>query len=127
MGTLHPSVSCQFSQESLDAASGTLYLSPRDQADGIRGPKLVSWNGGTGFACVRAPFRRTGGTNSGGTSGLCDGSFSIDWNAFVAANPSTLGAPFIGGETVWAQCWFRDPGAPGTTSFSDALRFLVFP
>lgn len=101
-------------------AQGTIFY-------GIRGPKTSVWNNGSGFAfvCVQAPYRRMGASNSGGTPGSCDGTFTIDWNAFVAANPGTFGDPFLPGETVWAQCWFRDPGNPGNTSFSDALRFTV--
>ena len=52
---------------------------------------------------------------------------AVDWNAYVASTPGALGTPFAGGETVWAQAWFRDPGAPKTTNLSDALRFDVCP
>ena len=65
--------------------------------------------------------------NSGGTLGACDGLMSIDWNAYIAGNPLAVGVPFAGGETVYAQAWFRDPPAPKTTSLSDALQFMVQP
>jgi hypothetical protein len=52
---------------------------------------------------------------------------SIDWNAYIASHPSALGQPFAGGETVWAQAWFRDPPAPKTTNLSDGLVFVVGP
>jgi hypothetical protein len=65
--------------------------------------------------------------NSGGTSGLCDGAFALDWNVYVATHAAALGAPFAGGETVCAQGWFRDPPAPKTTNFSNGLQFSVLP
>jgi hypothetical protein len=73
------------------------------------------------------PTQRTAAQLSGGTAGACDGALSIDWNAYLAANPGALGAPFVGGETVWSQAWFRDPPASKTTNLSDGLRFTVCP
>jgi hypothetical protein len=68
-----------------------------------------------------------GTQTSGGTLNACDGTLSIDWNAFIAANPTSLGCPYSGGETVWAQGWFRDPPSPKTTNLSNALQFTVQP
>jgi hypothetical protein len=65
--------------------------------------------------------------NSGGSPGMCDGLIAEDWNAFLAANSGALGQPFTGGETVWAQGWFRDPPAQKTTSLSNGLIFTVAP
>jgi hypothetical protein len=62
--------------------------------------------------------------NSGGRAGACDGVLSEDWNLYVATHPRALGQPFTGGETVWAQGWFRDPPAAKT---SDGLVFSVLP
>jgi hypothetical protein len=52
---------------------------------------------------------------------------SVDWNAFIATNPGALGNPFLAGQAVYAQGWFRDPPAPKTTSLSNALKFTVCP
>jgi len=83
--------------------------------------------GGTSFLCVKTPTQRTGAQSSGGTPGVCDGAFSVDWLAFLAANPAAEGAPFSAGTTVNAQAWFRDPPAPKTTNLSDGLEFVTLP
>jgi hypothetical protein len=83
--------------------------------------------GSTSFLCVKSPTQRTPTQNSGGTINTCNGSFSIDWNAYIANTAGALGTPFVGGETVYAQGWFRDPPAPKTTNLSNALQFLVCP
>ena len=77
--------------------------------------------------CVKAPTQRTATQFSGGTIGLCDGLLSIDWNAFMTANPGALGQPLTPGQHVFAQAWFRDPPAPKTTNLSDAIEFVVAP
>lgn len=95
---------------------------------GLDGPLATPWApGGTSYLCVKAPTQRMSTHNSGGTSASCNGVLSEDWNGFLAANPVALGQPFVGGETVWAQGWFRDPPAPKTTSLSGGLIFTVAP
>jgi subtilisin-like proprotein convertase family protein len=87
-----------------------------------------SWGtGSTSFLCVKSPNQRTGTQTSGGTAGGCAGSFTLDWNAYQAANPGALGNPFLTGSKVYAQAWFRDPPAPKTTNLSDALEMTVQP
>ncbi len=75
------------------------------------------------------PVARAGLLGGVGTSGLCDGAFSQDLNALwcpscpkPAANPGA-------GATVQAQLWYRDPASTSnrSTSFSDALEFLLGP
>jgi hypothetical protein len=83
--------------------------------------------GSSSFLCVKAPTQRTLTQSSGGTLNQCDGLLSLDWNAFVSSNPGVLGTPYAGGESVFAQAWFRDPPAPKTTNLSDGLQFLVMP
>jgi hypothetical protein len=83
--------------------------------------------GGTSYLCVKAPLQRTGVQNSGGTTGACDGSLSLDWNAYRANNATALGNPFSAGQSVYAQGWFRDPPSPKTTSLSDGLSFVTCP
>ena len=94
---------------------------------GLSGQASIPWGTGTSFMCVKSPLERTPVQNSGGTFAACDGALSLDWNLFVASNPLALGNPFAGGETVWAQGWFRDPPSPKTTSLSDGLEFVVAP
>jgi N-acetylneuraminic acid mutarotase len=83
--------------------------------------------GSSSYLCVKSPTQRTPTQNSGGTLNSCNGAFSLDWNAYIVANPGALGTPFLGGETVYAQGWFRDPPAPKTTNLSNALQFSVCP
>jgi hypothetical protein len=52
---------------------------------------------------------------------------TLDWDAYLSANPSTLGAPFSAGQKIYAQAWFRDPPAPKTTNLSDAVELTVQP
>lgn len=95
---------------------------------GVSGRLAASWSpGSSSYLCVKPPTQRLPAQNAGGTSGACDGTMSSDWLSFVAANPSTLGAPFAAGDVVGAQCWYRDPAAAKTTNLSDALEFTVSP
>jgi serralysin len=95
---------------------------------GILGPKASPWGGGsTSFLCVKAPTQRLPSASSGGTAGACDGSLSVDWLAFLAANPSALGNPFTAGIAVQSQAWFRDPPAPNTTNLSNAIQWTTCP
>jgi len=88
----------------------------------------LPWSAGSSsFLCVKPPTQRTPVQTSGGTTNQCDGSLTIDWNAFRAANPNALGAPFNVGATVYSQGWFRDPPQPKTTSLSNGLQFNVLP
>ncbi|MCY3001538.1 MAG: hypothetical protein NTV21_07020 [Planctomycetota bacterium] len=84
-------------------------------------------SGGTSHLCVSAPLVRTPVQGSGGTAGACDGTFSLDWNAFQLANPDTLGAPFAAGQSVNLQAWFSDPTACRGSSLSTALRLTCVP
>ena len=87
----------------------------------------LSWFGGSSALCVQSPLQRTALQTSGGTVGLCDGGFALDWNAYVAANPTALGAPFAAGERIFVQGWFRDSAAPGGTNLSNAFDAAIWP
>jgi hypothetical protein len=88
----------------------------------------LAWaTGSTSFLCVKPPVQRMGALNSGGNAGLCDGLLAQDWNAFHASNPGALGSPFVAGERVFTQAWYRDPAAPKTTNLSDALELELRP
>jgi hypothetical protein len=95
---------------------------------GVGGRVIAPWgSGGTSYLCVGYPIQRTTVSSSGGTSGACNGTFAVDWLAFLAANPGALGAPFSAGQIVDAQAWYRDPPAVKTTNLSDALEFATGP
>ncbi len=94
----------------------------------VTGRAAAPWGlGSTSFLCVKAPTQRLSAQNTGGTFGQCDGTLARDWNAYIAANPGTLGQPFMGCEVVQAQAWFRDPPAPKTTNLSNGVEFYVAP
>jgi len=94
---------------------------------GLTGAQSQPWGAGTSYLCVDAPMQRMHRQISGGTGGACDGVLSEDWNMYIATHPTALGQPFSGGETVWAQAWFRDPLSPAGTNLSDGLVFSVLP
>lgn len=91
------------------------------------GAQAAPWGASTSLLCLKTPMQRMEPQNSGGTSGACSGSLASDWNAFISANPATLGAPFTAGDRFWAQAWFRDPLSAKATSLSNALSFVVCP
>jgi Tol biopolymer transport system component len=95
---------------------------------GFSGRTAVPWgSGGTSLLCVKSPTQRTPTQSSNGTANACDGALSLDWNVFVAAHPSALGAPFVAGQVLDAQAWFRDPPTVKQTSLSDGLEFTLCP
>jgi hypothetical protein len=94
---------------------------------GVSGQVAAPWGTGTSFLCVKAPTQRMTVQNSGGNVGACDGSLSEDWLAYIAANPSALGAPFSPGNVVNAQGWYRDPPSAKTTNLTDGIEFTVVP
>lgn len=103
------------------AKSGLLYY-------GLNGRLELPWGtNGSSFRCMNAPVQRTPQQSSGGTAGQCDGSLTLDWNAYLASHPNALGQPFAAGAIVDMQGWFRDPPSPTSTSLSDALEFCVGP
>jgi hypothetical protein len=83
--------------------------------------------GGTSLLCVKAPTMRTGAQTSGGTIAQCDGSLSLDWNAFQSFNPGALGSPWSAGNKAFVQGWFRDPPACKTTALSNAVELTYVP
>jgi hypothetical protein len=94
---------------------------------GASGAVAVPWGAGTSFLCVKTPTQRLPVANSGGVSGQCNGAFSIDWRAYVAAKSGSLGAPLSAGQVFNAQAWYRDPPAPKSTNLSNALEFTIVP
>lgn len=95
---------------------------------GISGPFAAPWSTtSSSYRCVKTPSQRMGTQNSGGTAGACDGVLTEDWNAFLATHPNALGQPFVGGETVWASGWYRDPPASKASSLTNGIEFYVQP
>lgn len=74
---------------------------------------------------IAAPILRTTPQLAGGSpSGPCNGSYSFDFNAYIAGG----GDPFLSaGSRVWAQYWSRDFGGTQGAWLSDAVTFVVTP
>lgn len=92
------------------------------------GPTTAVWTfGSTSTVCVASPLARLENVPTGGNSGQCNGSYAVDWLAFMAANPSALGQPLASGRSYFAQLWYRDPGAPLNSNLSNAVSFTLCP
>jgi len=92
---------------------------------GFSGPASQPFGGGTWL--VNEPLLRTRMQATGGTPFACDGSLSVDWNAFAHSPAALTHGPVLGTETVWAQAWIRDPKSEQGAVLSDALWFTVGP
>lgn len=89
-------------------------------------PSVWGGSSASSYLCVKAPTKRLGANlNSGGTAGLCNGTFVVDWDAFQAANPTALGNPWALGDKVFVQSWYRDPLAAKTSNLSNALELTI--
>lgn len=84
-------------------------------------------NGNTSYRCLQAPWKSTGTQFSAGALNSCDGALSVDFIAFMTSHPAAPGNPLMVGQTFYAQGVFKDPGAPGTLNYSDALSFTMLP
>jgi hypothetical protein len=114
---------------SASAASGFTILASQVEAKnvgifffGTGGPASTPFQGG--FLCVQSPVTRVAPQAAGG-SAACSGAYSLDFNAWLAANRPDLRAP---GEAFYVQCWFRDPPDPVSgTGLTDAVGFVLAP
>ncbi len=91
---------------------------------GLNGAQALAFQGG--ILCVKAPIKRTPVQGSGGTPppNNCSGSFSLDFNAFIASGQD---ANLVAGRLVHGQYWYRDPGfsVPNNTGLTNALAFTI--
>jgi hypothetical protein len=96
---------------------------------GVSGQNNTVWCAtSTSFLCVKAPTQRTVAQNSGGTTGACDGTLSLDVNNYLqVVNPTALGMPFAAGNVIDWQGWYRDPPACKTTQLTNGLEMTVLP
>jgi hypothetical protein len=91
-------------------------------------PAEFQWaSASSSYLCVALPVQRTGVQLTAGTAGQCDGQLAINFNAWITVNPNGLGSPFATGQVLYAQGWYRDPGAPKHTNLSNGLRFVLCP
>jgi len=96
---------------------------------GPNGRQANPWGNSSSLQCVVPPVKRGGLINGVGTSLTCTGSFAQNLNALWCATcPKPWKNPGAGA-LVQAQLWYRDPANTSnqSTSFSDAVEFLVGP
>jgi hypothetical protein len=93
---------------------------------GTNGQQANSWGSGTSFQCIIPPVLRAGLLTGVGTAGVCNGTFSQDFNALWTSNPAKNPG---NGAVVDCQLWYRDPFSTSnqTTSLSDGISFSVCP
>lgn len=88
----------------------------------------VAWAiGSSSVRCAGFPWSRVTSGVASGTLGQCDGAYSLDWLAFMAANPFAQGQPLTAGATFYIQGWYRDPGAPKNSNLANAVSFTLCP
>ncbi|MFM7298988.1 MAG: thrombospondin type 3 repeat-containing protein, partial [Planctomycetota bacterium] len=94
----------------------------------LQGPSALSWGlNSTSFRCVGNPSQRVQIQSTGGTSGQCNGSYAIDFAAYLRTQPGALGAPLAPGRVYNLQIWYRDPPAAKGTNLSGGLQFTAAP
>jgi hypothetical protein len=96
---------------------------------GTNGRQASPWGNGTSFQCVVPPVQRMGLINGTGAPATCDGVLSQDMNAeWCPTGPQNQKNPGVG-TRVDFQLWYRDPASTSnqSTSFSDAIEFIVCP
>ena len=76
---------------------------------------------------MKLPTQRSLSQFSGGTIGACNGTFTLDWNAFQTSTPGALGQPWLAGRRAQVQAWYRDPPASKSTNLSNALTLTYMP
>ena len=124
----NPSVSfsnlCSINVSSVDGQRSGIVFYGIDHA----GYTPTPWaSGSTSLLCVKPPMQRTPIQSSGGTSNVCDGAYTLDWNAYQSTHPLAVGNPWSVGAKVYAQVWFRDPLAAKTSNVSNALELTYVP
>lgn len=91
-----------------------------------QGAAAVPANLPFGFLCIKSPgFFRIAPQSGGGTAGMCNGQYSIDFNTYAATQ--VIDPLLVAGSTVDLQCWYRDPPNPGTANLTNAGTFLICP
>lgn len=144
-GSLPPIVYCESDDNSLGCAPSISGSGVASASSGsgfeIRAEELVNHQAGLllysksgpqqqpfggQYLCVKPPLVRAGvqGTGGGGATPNCSGTFSFDFNAWVATgNDPALGI----GSTVWGQVWSRDPLSASGTHLTQGITFVLGP
>lgn len=94
---------------------------------GVSGRATAPWGSSSSLLCVKAPAQRTAVIGSAGAANACNGTLVLDVDAYMAAHPFALGAPFLAGGRAFFQGWFRDPPSAKSSSLSNALEVVLAP
>jgi hypothetical protein len=91
-----------------------------------QGAAAVPANLPFGFLCIQSPgFFRFAAQLGGGTPGLCNGQYSVDFNTYAATQ--VIDPLLVAGASVDLQCWYRDPPNPGAANLTNAGSFVLCP
>ena len=94
----------------------------------LQGTAALPWGqNSTSFRCVGNPSQRVQLQSTGGTAGQCNGSYTLDFVAYLRTQPAALGAPLTAGRVYNLQVWYRDPPAAKGTNLSGGLQFTAAP
>ena len=86
------------------------------EIDASRPTEAQQWDGTAYHTQTR--WQATGGALP------CEGTLAVDFNAQIQ---SGIDSGLVVGAVVYCQAWYRDPGGPVTSLFTDALQFTIRP
>jgi plastocyanin len=78
-----------------------------------------------GTLCINSPVVRIAAQNGGGTNGVCNGNYQVDFVAYALTPPQNQ--VLVPGVGVDLQAWYRDPPNPGGANLTNAGHFVLFP
>jgi hypothetical protein len=91
------------------------------------GAQNVEWCApgvGNSRFCVAGLVWRTPLQDSGGGAAACDGTLTLDWDAYQRANPGALGQTWSPSDHAWVQGWFRSPSDCRFSFMSQAVELI---
>ncbi len=92
----------------------------------VNGAQAVPISNPYGFVCISTTgLFRIAPQVSPGSPAVCDGQYTIDFNAYYATQ--TLDPNLVSGSQVDLQCWYRDPPNTGGANLTNAGRFYMCP
>jgi plastocyanin len=78
-----------------------------------------------GWLCVNSPVVRIAAQNGGGSNGVCNGQYQVDFVTYAKTPPQNQ--TLVPGVGVDLQAWYRDPPNPGGANLTNAGHFVLFP
>jgi plastocyanin len=78
-----------------------------------------------GTLCVGSGVVRIAVQNGGGTNGVCNGQYQVDFVAYALTPPQNQ--ILVAGVSIDLQAWYRDPPNAGAANLTNAGRFVLCP